>query len=202
MGEVNFSSPFHNFAAQTNQIKYIMNKYLKLIPMAFLASAALTVTSCSDDDDDAPFTTDPSVDNVFSEGLPASFDGATFTTNADGQVTVIKDKYDTYTFEYGTFSRAITFNVLMKRRENSRESSSGKDYYMQLGKEGFVTYILEVDSDDETDTEEWRFEYNRDGQMTRMQRTEGGDDFKMTYEGGRGCLTTKVRRPLFFLSKR
>lgn len=157
-----------------------MNQLIKLASLGLVASSMFMV-SCSDDDGPKG-PVEPSVDNVFSQGLPASVDGATFTTNEKGQLTKITDGNDVITFEYGTFSRATQFNALMKVRD-SEYPQEGSDFYMQLNDKGFVTYAVQVyldGSDDDT----WKFEYNSDGQLTRLQRSEGGDDFKITYVNG------------------
>lgn len=165
--------------------KNTMNKFFGLTSLG-LAAFALTFTACSDDDDDnnpdVGGNGQPSVDEVFTQGLPASVDGATFTTNDKGQVTKITDGSDVVTFEYGKFSRATEFNALMKMR-SAEYPEDGCDVYMQLNGKGYVTYALQVDIEDgEEDT--WKFEYNGDGQLTRLQRSEGGDDFKITYANG------------------
>lgn len=148
----------------------------------------MTFTACSDDDDDKgpdikPGNGQPSVSEVFSQGLPASVDGATFATNDKGQVTKIADGTTVATFEYGKFSRATEFNALMKVRD-SEYPDEDWDMYMQLNDKGFVTYALQVYYDDESQDDTWKFEYNADGQLTRLQRSEGGDDFKITYTNG------------------
>lgn len=164
--------------------KNTMNKFFGLTSLG-LAAFALTFTACSDDDDDTPNgggNGQPSVDEVFTQGLPASIDGATFTTNDKGQVTKITDGSDVVTFEYGKFSRATEFNALMKMRSTEYPEDSC-DVYMQLNGNGYVTYALQVYFEDgEEDT--WKFEYNGDGQLTRLQRSEGGDEFKITYANG------------------
>ncbi|MDE6199777.1 MAG: DUF4595 domain-containing protein, partial [Muribaculaceae bacterium] len=117
------------------------------------------------------------------QGLPTSVDGTTFTTNDKGQVTKIVDGSEEVTFEYGTFSRATQFNALMKIRDKDYPTD-GSDFYMQLNGNGFVTYAEQVYLDTEDGVDTWKFEYNADGQLTRLQRSEGGDDFTITYTNG------------------
>ncbi len=159
-----------------------MNKLFKLTSIGF-AAVAMVMTSCSDDEPENGNPTGPSIDNVFTQGLPASVDGATFTTNEKGQVTKIQEGSEIVTIEYGSFSRATEFNALMKVRDTSY-TDEGYDFYMQLSAQGFVTYALEVYVDPEEGEDTWKFEYNADGQLTRLQRSESNDDFKITYTNG------------------
>ena len=160
-----------------------MNKLLKLTSLGF-AAFAMVMTSCSDDDNDAPvLPVEPSISNVFSQGLPKVADGYKFTTNDKGQVTKIEDDYDVVTFEYGRGSRAITYDVVMKIREKEYPTA-GSDIYMQLNNQGFVTYALQVYLNDENEDDTWQFEYNADGQMTRIRRSENENDVRITYVDG------------------
>lgn len=159
-----------------------MDKFLKFAPIVF-AAIALTLASCSDDDGpDGPNGGKTPVENVFSQGLPQSVDGATFTVNEKGQVTKIVDGSDIVTFEYGTFSRANTYDVLMKLRD-SEDPRWGSNIYMKLNKQGFVETALQEYLDEDY-TDEWKFEYNAAGQLSRLQRTESGDFFQIFYTDG------------------
>lgn len=173
-----------------------MNKFFKFLALGLVPVMAISFTACSDDDSPNDPTTpgnggsssEPTVENVFTEGLPASVEGATFTTNDKGQVTKIVDGSTTVSFEYGSFdpakpSKAHNFTVLMKERE-AGYPDEGSDIYMELNKQGFVTYAYQVYLDGDDDPEEWWFEYNADGQLTRLKRTEGGDEYKATYTNG------------------
>lgn len=172
-----------------------MIKFLKFAPVALLATMTFSLASCSDDDDepttpDTPITetTEPSVGNVFPNGLPSNVNGATFTTNAKGQVTKISSGTESVTFEYGKFtpSRATstrTFTVLMKYQD-TQYPEDGCDFYMEINKQGFVSYAHQVPVVAQEETDEWWFEYNADGQLSRMKRTEGGDDYTISYTNG------------------
>lgn len=166
-----------------------MNKLIKLTSLGFVA-VALVMNSCSDDNDEPENkpATGPSVDNVFTAGLPASVDGATFTTNGKGQVTKIVDGSEVVTFEYGKFSRATEYDAKMTVTDNDYPED-GCEFYMQLNAQGFVTYALQVYNDptdgengDGTDT--WEFQYNADGQLTSMKRSESSDSYSISYANG------------------
>ena len=165
-----------------------MKKFLKY---SLLVSAALftSVAFSSCDDKDEPgnnAVVEPGVESVFTNGLPQSVDGATFKTNDKGQVTEILDGSDKVTFQYGKFkvTRATEteFDVLMSIVDADYPNEK-QDIYMKLNQMGFVEYAYEVYSD-ETDIDEWWFEYNAAGQLSGLKRTEGGDNFKITYANG------------------
>ena len=170
-----------------------MFKFTKFMPVALLAAVAIGFTACGDDDDDPVGSneggngaagSEPNVENVFTGGLPASVGGAAITTNADGQVTTIKNDYTTVTFEYGSFTpnRAHNYTVLMKERD-AYSSTDGSDIYMELNNAGFVVYAYQVYLDGD-DPDEWTFTYDKDGHMTSLVRSEGDDKYVITWNGG------------------
>lgn len=160
-----------------------MKIFFKLASFGCLVMS-LGFVACSDDNDgpDGPGNTPatPSVDNVFTEATPSVIDGYQFTTNDKGQVTNIKDQWDDITIEYGTFTRATEFQAKATFKYEGEVESV---IYLQFNNQGFITYALQVyDEGDEDDT--WKFEYNADGRMTAMQRSEGDDKYTMTYADG------------------
>lgn len=159
-----------------------MKNNYKFFAMGLVSLLGLSLASCSDDPETV---SEPTTENVFTAGLPSSVDGASFTTNEKGQLTKIVDGTTNITFEYGTFtpSRANNFTVLMKERD-SEYPDEGSDIYMEINQQGFVSYAYQIYIDDDDDVDEWWFEYDSNGQLTRLKRTEGGDDFKITYANG------------------
>ena len=151
--------------------------------------ASMALVACSDDNDtpDNPGGSNtpsvPSVDNVFTEAAPATIDGYQFTTNDKGQVTNIKDQWEDITIEYGTFTFTRAEEKFQAKATFKYEGEVESVVYLQFNNQGFISYALQdyVDADD-TDT--WKFGYNNAGQMTSLQRSEGGDDFTMTYTDG------------------
>lgn len=167
-----------------------MNKYVKSISLAVILSAGFAFTACSDDDgDELEVTTGAPVanpvENVLPDGLPAKVGAATFTVNESGQLTKVVDRNKTMTFEYGTFapSRANNYTVLMKYR-NSQYPEDDYDIYMQFNMQGYVSHAHQVYLDEDEGVDDWDFEYNADGQLTRLKRTESDDDFRITYVNG------------------
>ena len=146
--------------------------------------ASMALVSCSDNDD-APETPNtpvaPSMGNVFTQGTPMEVDGYKLTVNDKNQVTNLKDEWNDITIEYGTFPRATDFQAKATYKYEGREES---EIYLQLNNQGFVTYALQVYADAEEGEDTWKFEYNADGRMTRLQRSEGNDEYTMTYTDG------------------
>lgn len=167
-----------------------MKKLVRVLPIAIAAMLAVGVVSCKDDDNEikgnentAPGTAENvTTNNVFEGTMPASVDGATFTTNGQGQVTEIKEGNTTISFEYGKFTRAQEFQVLMKERD-SQYADDGSNFYIQVNAQGFAVYALQEYLDDD-EVDEWWFEYNAEGQLTRLKRSESGDDFNITWTNG------------------
>lgn len=161
-----------------------MKAVFKLLS-AVLVTAIFGLASCSNNDEPkSNQPTEPSYKNVLSQGLPTDVDGATFTTNDKGQVTSIfhasRDAV-IVTFEYGVFNRdAATYDVLMKVIDWYGDCN----IYIQTNNQGFATHALEVDNDGDSYTATWDFEYNSDGQLINLKRSEGGDNFKFTYTNG------------------
>ena len=112
-----------------------------------------------------------------------------------GQLTKIVDGTTNVTFEYGTFtppSRAHNFTVRMKDRDTDYPDE-GSDIYMELNKQGYVVYAyqyyLDVDVNDEyyeegDEYDEWWFEYNNAGLLTRLKRSESNEEWKLAYTNG------------------
>lgn len=169
-----------------------MKKFFKFATYSFLL-AAVGLVSCSDDNDgpDGPGSTPatPSAGNVFTEATPSEIDGYKFTTNDKGQVTRIKDEYEEITIEYGTFTRATEYQAKATFKYEGEEESVA---YLQFNNQGFISYALQIYDGDENDTDTWKFEYNSDGRMTSLKRSEGGDDFTISYKDGDITKVTQV----------
>ena len=169
-----------------------MNRFLKFAPIAFCA-CAVALVSCSDDDNNEPSLPDvpdvvkpvgPSADNVFTNGLPAMVDGAALTTNDKGQVIKIEDDYQTTAFEYGSFSRAESFDAKMTVTYKNYDDEKIV-YYLRLNEQGFITYALEEYTDSYgTETETYEFKYDAEGRMTYVCSSDNDETFTLTYTDG------------------
>lgn len=149
---------------------------------AGIVIAAIGLSSCSNNDDEPKDSqsVEPTIGNVFSQGLPAEADGYSFTTNDKGQLTsIISDDSVIATFEYGEFTRAATYDVLMK----TINYYGNNDIYIQTNAQGYATHAIKISSDGDNDTETWDFEYNSDGQLISMNSSDEGE-FRITYTNG------------------
>lgn len=160
--------------------------------LSFIATALLAVVtganfaSCSNDDDDNNKSDSKIIVNpakVFKEGIPSRVGSMSIICNADGLVTKISDDDEVVNFSYTSGSRASDYDVVMSTQEF--------DMYITLNKSGFASHCKEVMADGET--EEWWFEYNSDGQLSKMRRTEGDNETTdISYSGG-DIASVKVR---------
>lgn len=165
-----------------------MKNFFKFMSVGIIAATSLTLVSCSDDDDDNNGGGNgmPKPTEVFTAGVPTSFDGAAITKNAAGLVSQIKSDYETVTFNYDkvTFN-GKSYDATMKYTddENGGDPADNITVYVNINSKGFITNALEVYGDGETDT--WTFEYNAADQLSKLVRSEGGNEVTtITYTDG------------------
>ncbi len=167
-----------------------MKKFFRFACMAF-SVVAMTLTSCSSNDDDSEIKPDEggTLSKVFPNGVPASVNGASITVNEKGQVTKIanQDGGDDIVFEYGEFSRAGKFDVRMYMVD-PETGEKGDMFYVRLNKEGFASYVAGIDIEDDEPWCEFQFSYNKDGQLENVKelgdRGEINDEFRLYYTDG------------------
>ena len=181
-----------------------MKKFFKFMLMAAIATTVSSVfTACGDDDDDNGNTSNTSNTSnggstqavnplkVFTGGLPKTIGNGKIVTNADGLVTAITGSDgESVTFEYNTTRETGTYDVVMTLKEDGDVVVCD----MTLGKNGFVSHVDEVAQyEDEIETATWDFTYNSDGQLTKMVRSEGGNETtQIKYENGNIVETSTV----------
>lgn len=163
----------------------MMKNYFKFAPVALVA-ISLSFASCSDNDDNDPnnpgATATPKPEQVFTQGIPQTYGDYNITTNAAGLVTEVSDDWDVMTFDYTPVSRATQYQLTITMKEKS-ESEAWCKVYCQLNNQGFISHALQVYDDGDEDT--WDFTYNADGQLSKMVRSEGGDEVTvLTYTNG------------------
>lgn len=162
-------------------------KTLNLIATTLLAVVtSVNFTSCSNDDDDNNNSDSKIIVNpakVFKAGMPSRVGSMSITCNADGLVTRISDDDKVVNFSYISESRASDYDVVMSTQEF--------DMYITINKSGFANHCKEVMADGET--EEWWFEYNSDGQLNKMRRTEGNNETTDILYSGGDIVSVKVR---------
>lgn len=131
-----------------------MKKILKLLPVVFFACSTILV-SCGSDDKDEPGSTKvpPSINNVFSNGLPTTVvdnwgeDINKFTVNNKGQLTKIDCEASVIDFEYGPFESADDYDVKMtitrKRLFEPYDTYVYSVFYLRLNNQGFISHARE-----------------------------------------------------------
>lgn len=153
--------------------------------MAMMAVAScVSFVACSEDNENEPggggkVAVNPS--KVFTAGIPKQVGTMSVTTNADGLVTSLRDTEDDVKvlFAYPEMSRTESYDVVMTFVE---EDEVFAECNMLLNNRGFVKYCKELC---DGDVEEWWFEYNSEDQLTRMTRSEGGNEVtEITYKDG------------------
>lgn len=172
-------------------------KKLRFIGLCIATAAmACSLISCDDNDDKKQEGGKPSnPENVFEEGVPAKVGGLAVTTNSKGQVTTIQDGYGTekYTFNYDP----ITINGKqydMSIMETNSRSGETETFYLNLNNKGYTSYCYQVSKEyGQTETQEWWFGYNSNGQLNYMKRSEGDNEVTdITYSDGDAVkVTTK-----------
>lgn len=177
-----------------------MNKLIKLASLGF-AALAVSMSSCSDDDNNGPTIPTDKVnpDKVFTQGVPAEVGNMAISKNSKGLVTKIVEyeygeAYKTTTFDYTpSSSRAVSVPASYDMTMNVEwgNDPDGVDFYIRLNAQGYIEYAYEVDEDKEYgDTaEEWWFKYNANGQLIEMKRTEGDNEVTTITYDANGDIT-------------
>lgn len=173
-------------------------KITKSLLASILAACCLAFTACSDDDDnnkDSGVGSGVNPEQVFTAGIPTQVGDLTITTGPDGRVTKIvedagtEDEY-VYSFKYITSRTdvSVPYDVVM--------SVNGKDggivwvFYIGLNEQGFAKYAYQVYYGR---SDEWRFEYNENGQLSRMKRSEGDNEVTtITYDANGDIVKVDV----------
>lgn len=166
-----------------------MKTFSKFFWIAF-ASFSMALTSCNNSDDEPTpeIPTGSSIAEVFPMGVPASVGDATIEVNDKGLVSkIVVDNEAEITFEYGDFSRASNYNAVMRFR--SRDNSENYDIYLQLNKQGFISYARLIENGEEDGR--WEFEYDENGHLihTKSQWYDGVYDQEATIKYVDGDIT-------------
>lgn len=143
--------------------------------------------SCSDDDNDEPNgggeeqTSIVNPSHVFTAGVPKQVGGISVTTGSNGLVTAMTDADAglKITFTYPSMARAEIYDVVMAIDDEGDKTV----FNLLLNNMGFAKYCKQIESDG--DAEEWWFEYNADGRLSKMTRSEGDNEVhEIVYENG------------------
>ncbi len=165
---------------------FLIMRFFRMCALAFIATASsVAFVACSDDDNESNDTgttgslVNPS--NVFTAGVPKQVGSMSVVTDANGLITSMSSREDgvEIEFSYSGASRAESYDVVMRVREEGYTDVCN----ILLNNDGFAKYCQEIESDG--GIEEWWFEYNSAGQLSKMRRTEGDNEVtQITYENG------------------
>lgn len=155
----------------------------------FTVCAASMLAACSSDNDDdennheSPAAgIDPAV--VFTGKRINNLNGNRMTYNEEGLLTKIENPEETVTFTYPTETRNAGTHIKMTIRDKDPLYGEEMSMDMTIGTNGFVESAIETYGN-EDGKETWKFEYNDEGHLYRMKRSEGGNETTtLTYQGG------------------
>lgn len=135
--------------------------------------------SCNKDDEPSGSGNSGKVDpsKVFINGIPSQVGDLKIYVNEDGLVDKILDYGHPITIDYNP-QNADGYDIVAKYSGGSWSEV----YYMKLNKMGFVSYVYEDYGNNKYD--EWWFEYNSDGQLNKMKRSEERETTNITYTNG------------------
>lgn len=162
-------------------------KFLGSAAIGIIAIAGMSVVSCSNDDKNGPdgggnsqgVVVDPS--NVFAAGVPRQVGEMAVISGSNGLITAMENAVDgvKITFSYPSMSRAESYDVVMTVEDDEDKNV----FNLLLNESGFAKYCQQIESDG--NVEEWWFEYNTDGQLMKMTRSEGDNEIhEISYENG------------------
>lgn len=172
--------------------------YKTILPLAIASLAALTFTSCSDDDDDAAVINGP--EDVFTAGVPQTIGSNTITTDAEGRVVKIESTDgETFKFSYEPVSRATQFDAKMEAYSNNKLDYT---FYIRLNDKGVTEYVLQeyepdpMYPEDENEPDEWWFSYDSQCRLVSFTRSENDNEVvRFAYKDGNIVTTTTYDSP-------
>lgn len=156
-------------------------KFLKFIVMAVIGIVSCTsISSCSHDKDESSGGESVKPSNVFANGMPKQVGGIEITCGESGRVNEIHNTNEDVIvlFDYESYSRAENYDLCMMIKAG--DMIGFDTFNIQLNGAGFAKYCKQIEENG--DIEEWWFEYNSEGQLTKMKRSEGDNEVtEITY---------------------
>ena len=155
-----------------------------VIILALLACVGMV--SCGDDD--TFIVGKPS--NIFSNLSPKIVGKYSIYYDEQGRVNMVTERGE-YTFRKAIFDYSPADRDCDVRIDIAEENYDEKlSLHVSLNKNGYAEYVSEIE--DNRIDEDWKFEYNSNGQLIKMVRSEGGSETTtVTYQDGD---ITKVER--------
>ena len=164
----------------------IMDRVKKQNVIVILLALLACVGMVSCGDDETFIVGKPS--NVFSNVSPKTVGKYSIYYDEHGRVSMVTecDEYGCRKafFDYSPADKDCDVRIDIAE-ENYGEMSDDIEMislHVSLNKNGYAEYVNEIEDDD---IEEWKFEYNSNGQLIKMVRSEGGiETTTITYQEG------------------
>ena len=141
--------------------------------------ACVGMVSCGDDD--TFIVGKPS--NIFSNVSPKTVGKYSIYYDEQGRVSMVTERGE-YTFRKAFFDYSPADRDCDVRIDIAEENYGEMiSLHVSLNKNGYAEYVSEIE--DNRIDEDWKFEYNSNGQLIKMVRSEGGSETTtVTYQEG------------------
>ncbi|MGN1175673.1 MAG: DUF4595 domain-containing protein [Roseburia sp.] len=164
-----------------NKTKLIMDKIKKqnAIVIILVLLACVGMVSCGDDE--SFIVGKPS--NIFSNVSPKIVGKYSIYYDEQGRVSMVTERGE-YTFRKAFFDYSPADRDCDVRIDIAEENYGEMIcLHVSLNKNGYAEYVSEIE--DNRIYEDWKFEYNSNGQLIKMVRSEGGSETTtVTYQEG------------------
>ena len=161
-------------------------KKQNVIVLLLALLACVGMVSCGDDE--SFIVGKPS--NIFSNVSPKIVGKYSIYYDEQGRVSMVTERGE-YTFRKAFFDYSPADRDCDARIDITEENYGEMiSLHVSLNKNGYAEYVSEIE--DNRIDEDWKFEYNSNGQLIKMVRSEGGSETTtVTYQDGD---ITKVER--------
>ena len=165
-----------------------MGKIKKQNVIVIIVALLSCVGMVSCGDDDTFIVGKPS--NIFSNVSPKIVGKYSIYYDEQGRVSMVTERGE-YTFRKAFFDYSPADRDCDVRIDITEENYGEMiSLHVSLNKNGYAEYVSEIE--DNRIDEDWKFEYNSNGQLIKMVRSEGGSETTtVTYQDGD---ITKVER--------
>ena len=164
-----------------NKTKLIMDKIKKQNAIVIILALLACVGMVSCGDDDTFIVGKPS--NIFSNVSPKIVGKYSIYYDEQGRVSMVTERGE-YTFRKAIFDYSPADRDCDVRIDIAEENYGEMIcLHVSLNKNGYAEYVSEIE--DNRIDEDWKFEYNSNGQLIKMVRSEGGSETTtVTYQDG------------------
>ena len=164
-----------------NKTKLIMDKIKKQNAIVIILALLACVGMVSCGDDDTFIVGKPS--NIFSNVSPKIVGKYSIYYDEQGRVSMVTERGE-YTFRKAIFDYSPADRDCDVRIDITEENYGEMiSLHVSLNKNGYAEYVSEIE--DNRIDEDWKFEYNSNGQLIKMVRSEGGSETTtVTYQDG------------------